>query len=106
MSEVEDVENFKECYCKMDFHLAINYSDGDGILSTLFEKGKIYIYIEESTYNIDGSVFVIYDINGDVGSTGYRFKTNSEYNNTFSDYFSIQEIRKIKLNIINDKINN
>lgn len=102
MSEIEEGEILKECYCKKNFYLGSNYSDGDGILNILFEKGKKYIYVEESTYYVDGSVFVIYNIDGDFGSTGYRFKTIGVYNNTFSDYFlSHQEVRKMKLDIIN-----
>ena len=94
------VKKVNSCYCKKDLECFFNTEKTEFYK---FECGKIYTYIESENsiwVNFDRRVFEYY--------IGRRFSIKNSHwypFHSFSDYFAIgKELRKLKLNKINEKI--
>lgn len=86
------------CYCKKDF-----YSKFDNN-KRLFEKGKLYNirYENDVISGVNSTVWVIYNKNGNITSSGCRFHTIKNKKNiaslaNFYHFFMSERTSKLKI---------
>ena len=92
--------------CKKDFYSGSNIIFNKGVYYDAYSENESV----QSIFNNSESktIWVIYDYNGGVGDSGYRFwitpnKDGEFKTSTFSNYFlDIKEVRRLKLEKLNE----